>query len=725
MATRRRNSKYFLQTTVTATDMEDFSPEFADACKRWALRALIDLGGHEGIVQSSFCTEPGLMRALGLNQEMIENYEPERMLGALKQLHRDVVNPKTADESGSAAAAAKTLCTPDSVLMRNIDWLGNQVSLTSDEKQILLLSVLVRQNPFLGQAVEALGFLSTSRANSVLSVLLDISVPRVLQALSEDSSLVRSGLMFIDDSGNFEFNNKVVMLTGLDGQLMVEQKNLYFLFAYNFVVAPKPKLTLEQFDHLGSKVKNLSTFLSVAVAEKQKGVNILVYGPPGTGKTELGRALAKELKFQLFEVAVEGWRGSHIAGKDRLAGYRLSQMILAKRKNTMLVFDEIEDITPRTEDDGNSRRGNRSGQKGFLNQLLQENPVPTIWITNSLRPLDPAHLRRFDYCLLMDIPPKKVRTAMLADCTKGLDVSLEWCEKKAANDALSPAGMSRAAKVAGAMFKGGANTSVEALLDDVIDSAMKVLSIDAPPAKAKAGAVKYQLDALNADCDLGDVLAGLTETGEGRICLYGVPGTGKSAFAKYVADVLGKPALIKRASDILDPYIGQTECNMAEMFYQAEKDDAVLILDEADSFLRSREGARRGWEITAVNEMLTQMEAFGGIFFATTNLLDQLDAASLRRFDMKINFGFLKHAQRLSLCREVCKSIGLEMSSRDESRLVELEKLTPGDFENALRQSRLRPLRTVDDLLSRLSQEVKLKNLSSGRPIGFLATGTA
>jgi Holliday junction resolvasome RuvABC ATP-dependent DNA helicase subunit len=57
-------------------------------------------------------------------------------------------------------------------------------------------------------------------------------------------------------------------------------------------VAPKPKLKLEQFAHLGLKIKNLSIFLSAAVAEKQKGVNILLYGPPGTGKTELTRALA-------------------------------------------------------------------------------------------------------------------------------------------------------------------------------------------------------------------------------------------------------------------------------------------------------------------------------------------------------------------------------------------------------------------------------------------------
>ena len=35
---------------------------------------------------------------------------------------------------------------------------------------------------------------------------------------------------------------------------------------------------------------------------------------------------------------------------------------------------------------------------------------------------------------------------------------------------------------------------------------------------------------------------------------------------------------------------------------------AFLILDEADFLLRDRAAARHSWEITQVNEMLTQME---------------------------------------------------------------------------------------------------------------------
>ena len=48
----------------------------------------------------------------------------------------------------------------------------------------------------------------------------------------------------------------------------------------------------------------------------------------------------------------------------------------------------------------------------------------------------------------------------------------------------------------------------------------------------------------------------------------------------------------------------------------------MLLLDEVDSFLQDRRQARQSWEVTLVNEMLTQMETFHGIFIASTNRLD-------------------------------------------------------------------------------------------------------
>lgn len=698
----------------TAPSTEDFSSQFSCVSKKWALLALIDLGAHCAIIQDDYCVEPGLLRALGIDVALIDVYEKVQTLKALKALRDQAVKKQVTNRTNQCLKHRQL-----SNLEKNIEWLGDQVTLTEDDKKILLFCVTVRQNLYLNQAIAALGSLSTTRTLSILSILLEIPLARVYRALSEDSGLLQGGILTIDHNSHFEFNHKIDILTGLPDQLMLEQQNLFFLFASNFVVAPEPKLSLDQFAYLGPKIDYLSKYLSFAVAQQTKGVNVLIYGRSGTGKTELSRSLAKQLSLELFEVAVEGPRGTQISGKDRLAAYRLSQRILAKRSNVLLIFDEIEDITSVDEDDWAFDKGNRSGQKGFLNRLLQENTVPTIWITNNLRPLDPAHLRRFDYCLQMDMPPQKVRSTMLAECVQGLAVSNEWCATTAANNALSPALMTRATKVASAMLEAGAGAPIEVLLNDVIDSALKVQSGDRPRARVQTNTFKYQLDALNADCSLADVITGLASCGQGRLCLYGPSGTGKSAFAQHVAKVLDKPALLKRASDIFGSFVGETERNMATMFREATADDAVLILDEADSFLREREGARRGWEITIVNEMLTQIEAFEGIFFATTNLMDRLDTACLRRFDMKINLGYLKFDQRLVLTKTVCKELNVGLTPPLEDLLRQLDQLTPGDFDNVLRQSRLRPIRTASDLIDRLGQEIQLKKLNASRPIGF------
>ncbi|NIP99131.1 MAG: AAA family ATPase, partial [Nitrospinaceae bacterium] len=70
----------------------------------------------------------------------------------------------------------------------------------------------------------------------------------------------------------------------------------------------------------------------------------------------------------------------------------------------------------------------------------------------------------------------------------------------------------------------------------------------------------------------------------------------------------------------------------------AEENRALLFFDEADSFLRPREAAVRSWEVTEVNELLTQMETFRGVFLCATNFLNGLDSAALRRFTFKVEF---------------------------------------------------------------------------------------
>ncbi len=58
-----------------------------------------------------------------------------------------------------------------------------------------------------------------------------------------------------------------------------------------------------------------------------------------------------------------------------------------------------------------------------------------------------------------------------------------------------------------------------------------------------------------------------------------------------------KKVLLKRASDLISPYVGETEQNIATAFSEAKSKKAMLIFDEADTFLQDRNNAVRSWEV--------------------------------------------------------------------------------------------------------------------------------
>jgi transitional endoplasmic reticulum ATPase len=117
-----------------------------------------------------------------------------------------------------------------------------------------------------------------------------------------------------------------------------------------------------------------------------------------------------------------------------------------------------------------------------------------------------------------------------------------------------------------------------------------------------------------------------------------------------------------------------------------------------------------------------QLESFRGILCATTNRFEDLDPAFMRRFDMKIELGYLTADQRVQMFRSTLRSGGCvkRLNTGICSRLDALESLTPGDFTTAQRKLRIsRQELTQETLLSALVHEVECKQVNNGRPIGF------
>jgi len=134
-------------------------------------------------------------------------------------------------------------------------------------------------------------------------------------------------------------------------------------------------------------------------------------------------------------------------------------------------------------------------------------------------------------------------------------------------------------------------------------------------------------------------------------------------------------------------------------------------------------GASRSWEVTQVNEFLTQLEQYRGIFFATTNRLEGLDAAVLRRFAFKIKFDYLNRTQRETAFHcyfdALLKSSGT-IKTKLATALSGFQYLTPGDFEVVRRTCQFKIEEpTENSLLDELKAEMRLKPVCAKRKVGF------
>lgn len=196
--------------------------------------------------------------------------------------------------------------------------------------------------------------------------------------------------------------------------------------------------------------------------------------------------------------------------------------------------------------------------------------------------------------------------------------------------------------------------------------------------------IKFDFGMVNCNSNLKDLtkkLKASKQTNYG-ILLYGESGCGKSYFGQYLAQELGMPVIKKRASDLIDKFVGQTERNIKEAFKEAKQKKAVLLFDEADSFLFDRKYAQRDFECASTNELLTQMEDHPYPFIMTTNLKEKIDKASLRRFLFKIKYDYMTENNIVS---GVKTYFGKEFSLTKE-QLKELKYITAGDFKIAKRK---------------------------------------
>lgn len=463
---------------------------------------------------------------------------------------------------------------------------------------------------------------------------------------------------------------------------------------------------------------------------EETGVNVLLYGPKTIDTMGLVHHHIQALGRKAFTL------GKDIPPEDQgTACYLAQRYVHTHHTDGILVLPKADHILTRTQ------RGNRqflffsinmdedSLDSEWERRLLLDTPTPCVWLVYRPDNLSEENIGRFLYACPVKAASRAERRVSIGGLLKDLDLPESFHTELAQHTQLGEEQIKSACRLAKWLSRPDAQGNGltlphaetpqalrESLVRRAIDQSQKTLDRRVREELRKS-VTRYSLDLLNTSggFTVPQIIKALKGGLTASVCLWGLPGTGKTQLAETLAVELDKPLLVKRASDLMGKFVGESEKAICKMFEDAADAEAVLFLDEADTFLRDRSLAHHQWEVGMVNELLQGMERFRGVFICATNLFNNIDIAAMRRFTFKIQFHALTEDQRWTMFVNEAgidpETLNATVLENWRTELALMVNLTPGDFTTVQRQCHLLGTQlTPEEWLRSLAFEVKAKN---------------
>ena len=415
----------------------------------------------------------------------------------------------------------KTLSAEPDFLERRIIKLSGDLGFDETDISILLLSFYCETDVIMDNVIDMLAGVTQEKHNrgfrsreptvlySYTADMLGLSRSQLRMRLAGESLLIQSGMLSVDEDGDISMLSRLKRLTlepaGSDKpipQILFDKTST-------------AELEWQDFAHVATERDHIERLTAGALSVGGKGVNILIHGPPGSGKTEFCKTLAAHLGVDLYTVAEVNQYGKDPNRRERLDELQLAERLLAKSQNSVLLFDEMEDILSGRLDrpyrewrypGGEIEAEGGHGSRVFMHRMLERNAVPTIWTSNSAAFTHHGILRRMMYVFELRQPPRKIRTRIWGRVLErhGLEFTTEDTESLSRDFEVTPGVVDRAVASA-SLIEGGDISTVR----EGVKSLSRVLSGPKAP-EVEPGIFDPSLVCANRDLiELSDQLEGL------------------------------------------------------------------------------------------------------------------------------------------------------------------------------------------------------------------------